>query len=185
LLAYGVYEFSGHVNYTGANSAAIFGTTAASLGAAGAAASKYNGKYDGLNFGSGGVALTYAGFTLAGNAIGGRLNGQLALAPQGGAPEVAYTVGLKYVAGPLTMGVAGEIGWYQGDVRLTGLTQRRARGLLAGVDYTVAPGFLVFADYMYQEVYQGGFNFGTGGVGSSANNTYHSQGIVIGNAIAF
>jgi len=185
VLAYGVYEISGTVNYTGANSATIFGTTAASLGTAGAAAAKYNGKYDGLNFGSGGVALTYAGFTLGANAIGGRLNGQLALAPQGGAPEVAYTVGLKYVAGPLVMGVAGEIGWYQGDVRLTGLTQRRARGLLAGVDYTVAPGFLVFADYMYQEVYQGGYNFGTGGVGSSANNTYHSQGIVIGNAIAF
>ena len=36
------------------------------------------------------------------------------------APEVAYTVGLKYVTGPLTVGVVGEIGWYQGDVRLTG-----------------------------------------------------------------
>ena len=104
------------------------------------AGSRFNGKYDGLNFGSGGVALTFAGFTLGANAIGGRLNGQLALAPQGGVPEVAYTVGLKYVTGPLTMGVAGEIGWYQGDVRLTGLTQRRGRGILAGVDYTVAPG---------------------------------------------
>ena len=33
--------------------------------------STFTGSYDGLNFGSGGLALTYAGFTLAGNVIGG------------------------------------------------------------------------------------------------------------------
>ena len=130
----------GKANQHGVSSATVFGTTAAALGTAGAAAAKFNGKYDGLNFGSGGVALTYAGFTLGANAIGGRVNYQLALAPQGGVPEVAYTVGLKYVTGPLTFGVAGEIGWYQGDPRLTGLTQRRGRGILAGVSYNVAPG---------------------------------------------
>ena len=100
-------------------------------------------------------------------------------------PEVAYTVGLKYTAGPLTMGVAGEIGWYQGDVRMTGLTQRRGRAILAGVSYNVAPGLQVYADYLYQEMTQGGFNFVTGGVGSNANNTFHSQGVVIGNQITF
>ena len=110
---------------------AAFGTTAAIPRSHGrrVAGSRYNGKYDRLSFGSGGVALTFAGFTLGANAIGGRLNGQLALAPQGGVPEVAYTVGLKYVTGPLTVGVVGEIGWYQGDVRLTGVTQRRGRGI--------------------------------------------------------
>jgi len=187
LLAYGMWEISGHANYTGlttglgtAGGSAILGTNVA-----GVTASKFNGKYDGFNFGNGGIALTYAGFTLGANAIGGRLNGQLALAPQGAVPEVAYTIGLKYVAGPLTMGVAGEIGWYQGDVRLTGLTQRRGRGINVGVDYTVAPGFLVFADYMYQEVHQGGFDFVTQAIGTSANNTYHSQGIILGNQISF
>ena len=135
--------------------------TAANFPAAGAAcpAAQYNGKYDGLSFGSGGVALTYAGFTLGANAIGGRLNGQLALAPQGGAPEVAYTVGLKYMTGPLTVGVVGEIGWYQGDVRLTGITQRRARAITAGGTYTVAPGLMLFSEYLWQEIHQGNFNF--------------------------
>ena len=31
--------------------------------------SKYTGQYDGLSLGSGGIALTYAGFTVGGNAI--------------------------------------------------------------------------------------------------------------------
>ena len=44
---------------------------------------------------------------------------------------------------------------------------------------------MVFADYMYQDIYQGSFNFSTGAVGSSANNTFHSQGFMIGNAINF
>ena len=185
LLAYGVWEISGHANYTGVSSATVFGTTAATLGTAGAAAAKFNGKYDGLNFGSGGVALTYAGFTLGANAIGGRLNGQLALAPQGGVPEVAYTVGLKYVTGPLTVGVAGEIGWYQGDravdradaaarPRDPGRRRLQRRTWLAGICRLHVPGHL-----------SGRLQLLTGAVGSSANNTFHSQGIVIGNQITF
>jgi len=119
VLAYGVYEFSGHANYTGA-------TTAAVLGTASIPGSKFTGSYDNLSFGSGGLALTYAGFTLAGNIIGGRLNGQLALAPKGGVGELAYTVSAKYVNGPWTVGVVGEIGFYQGNPALSGYSQRRA-----------------------------------------------------------
>jgi hypothetical protein len=81
------------------------------------ASSKFNGKYDGLSFGNLGLALTYAGFTIGGNVIGGRMNGPLAATPQLGAGELAYTVGLKYVSGAFTIGAAGEIGWYQGNVR--------------------------------------------------------------------
>ena len=142
LLAYAAYEFSGHGTYTGpAAGTAAFNTLQFPTATGGVVAgSRYTGNYDRLSFGSGGVALTFAGFTLGANAIGGRLNGQLALAPQGGVPEVAYTVGLKYVTGPLTVGVVGEIGWYQGDVRLTGVTQRRGRGITAGALYRLAPG---------------------------------------------
>jgi hypothetical protein len=109
ILAYGAYEHSGHANYTGPASTTAFG--AANLGntaAVGGTAARFNGQFDGLSFGSGGVALTYAGVTVGGNIIGGRLNGQLALAPQNGAGELAYLVGAKYVAGPLTMGIVGE-----------------------------------------------------------------------------
>jgi hypothetical protein len=187
LLAYAAYEFSGHGHYTGPTAGtAAFNTLQFPTATGGVVAgSRYTGNYDRLSFGSGGVALTAAGFTLGVNAIGGRLNGQLALAPQGGVPELAYTVGLKYVTGPLTVGVVGEIGWYQGDVRLTGVTQRRGRGITAGALYTVAPGLQVFAEYLWEDQYQGNFNFGTTSVNSGANNNFHSQGFTIGNIINF
>ena len=45
--------------------------------------SEYTGHYNGLSIGSGGIALTYAGFTVGGNIIGGRENNQLHLAAEG------------------------------------------------------------------------------------------------------
>jgi outer membrane protein OmpU len=185
LLAYGVYEMSGHVNYTGLTPATAVGRTALGISSPTLAGSAYNGKFNGLSFGSGGVALTYGGFTLAANAIGGRLNGQLALAPEGGAPEVAFTVGLKYLTGPLTVGIVVEEGWEQGSVQLTGLSQRRGRGITAGAQYTVAPGFIVFGEYLWQDQHQAGFNFATGANGSPLNNTAKSQGFLLGNVINF
>ena len=87
-------------NYTGLTTPAILGTTTVP-------GSTFTGSYDGLSFGSGGAALTFAGFTLSANAIGGKLNGQGALMPAGGVSEKAVILGLKYVTGPLTVGVAG------------------------------------------------------------------------------
>ena len=52
------------------------------------------------------------------------------------------------MTGPLTVGVQAEEAWYQGDVVLTGLSQRRARGITFGGIYAVAPGLHVFAEYM-------------------------------------
>jgi hypothetical protein len=149
------------------------------------AGSRFNGQYDALNFGNGGLALTYAGFTVGGNIIGGRLNGQLALAPQHGVGELAYMFGAKYVTGPVTVGVSAERGYYQGNVNLTGITQRRGEAIDFGASYAVALGFLMYAEYQYQTLYQGGFNFITGGIGSGANNTISSQGFLIGNVVNF
>lgn len=145
----------------------------------------FNGQYDPLNFGNGGVALTYGGFTIGANIIGGRVNGQLALAPQHGAGEIAYMVGAKYVNGPFVIGVAAERGDYQGNVNLTGLSQRRGQAIDVGVGYTVAPGYSVYAEYQYDTLYQGGFNFVTSGIGSAANNNVRSQGLLIGNVVNF
>ena len=175
MLAYAAYEFSGHANYTGATTPAALGNTVAG--------SRYNGQYDGLNFGNGGIALTYGGFTIGGNIIGGRLNGQLALAPQHGVSELAYMFGAKYTVGPFTMGVAAERGDYQGGVNLTGLSQRRGEAIDVGASYTVAPGLIVYAEYQYQTIYQGGFNFITNAIGSAANNTIKSQGFLLGNVV--
>ena len=53
VLAYAVYEFSGHANYTGLTTPAILGNTVAG--------SRFNGQYDPLRVGNGGFALTYDG----------------------------------------------------------------------------------------------------------------------------
>jgi predicted porin len=125
---------------------------------------------------------------VGGNVIGGRINGPLAAVPQHGTGEFAYTIGAKYVSGPFTIGIVGEIGWFQGNVNLTGISQRRARGLDFGASYAVAPGFIVYAEYVYQDLQQSGFNFITGTAGGAAgglNNNIKSQGIAFGNVISF
>jgi Gram-negative porin len=176
--AYAAYGLSGHANYTGATTPAILGTTAVP-------GSKFTGRYDGLNFGNGGVAVTYGGFTIGGNIIGGRISGVLAPAPQGGASEIAYVVGTKYIAGPFTVGVAAERGDFQGNVALAGISQRRGQAIDVGASYAVAPGYLVYAEYQYQNLKQSDFNFISGAVGSGANNSIQSQGFVIGNMVSF
>lgn len=158
VLAYGVYEFSGHVNYTGSTAA----TT-----------------YDNLSLGNVGVALTYAGFTVGGNWVGGASNGQLALKPKGGANQNGWLIGATYKTGPLTVGVVGESIDSQGAPALVGKTQRHEYAIDAGASYTIAPGLVGWAEYMYQNRKQSGFNFATNGVGT-AYNTVQSQGVQIG-----
>jgi predicted porin len=177
VLAYAAYEFSGHADYTGATTAAVLGNSVAG--------SRFTGQYNGLNFGNGGIALTYGGFTIGANIIGGRINGALALVPQNGVSEIAYLVGAKYTIGPFVIGASAERGNYQGSVNLTGLTQRRGQALDVGAGYTVAPGYLVYAEYQYQDIHQSDFNFISGAIGSTANNSITSHGFVIGNIVNF
>jgi hypothetical protein len=170
VLAYGVYEFSGHANYTGP----AFTTAAgrANLGTSALPGSTYTGNYDGLSIGSGGVAVTYAGFTLAGNVIGGRKNGYVSLAPTGAPSQIGVIVGAKYVTGPLTAGVALMRYWDQGNVALTGISQHKAQGIDVGLNYAVAPGFSVFTEYLYNEQTQAGV-------------TLKGQGFLVGNVVNF
>jgi predicted porin len=109
----------------------------------------------------------------------------LAPAPQNGASEIAFMVGAKYINGPFTVGIAAERGDYQGSVNLTGISQRRGQAIDVGMSYAVAPGFLLYAEYQYQALYQTGFNFLTSASGSSANNSMQSQGFLIGNVVNF
>ena len=85
-------------------------------------------------------------------------------------------LGLKCDRGPLTVGVEVEKGWYQGNVVLTGISQRMAQGIAVGGNYVVAPGFTVFGEYMYEEIYQGANNFVTGAVGTAAGANAEQQG---------
>jgi hypothetical protein len=177
VLAYVVGMGSQHATYTGSTSAAILGNTVAG--------STFNGSFNDLAIGSAGVAVTFAGWTVGGNVVGGQMNGQLGLQPKGGAPLVGYLLGAKYVAGPLTVGIVGEEYWEQGNVNLTGITQYRARGLSTGASYTLAPGFTAFAEYLYMDQYQGDRNFLTGAIGSGANNSTRAQTFLIGDVVNF
>jgi hypothetical protein len=49
----------------------------------------------------------------------------------------------------------------------------------------VAPGMTVWAEYMWQDQYQGGVNQITGAIGSNANNEIRSQGFLIGDVVNF
>ena len=102
--------------------------------------------------------------------------------------------GAKYVNGPWTVGIVGEEYWEQGTATLSGLTQRKARALDAGVGYAVAPGFSVFAEYLWMDQTQNGNNFLTGAVGTGAagvangaifNNNVRLQGFLVGNVVNF
>jgi hypothetical protein len=195
VLAYVVGEFSGHADYTGP----VIGTAAGNvnLGVANVATplvsavpgGSYTGQYKNLKIGSGGLAFTFAGVTVGGNLVGGNMNGQLALQPQGGAPLFGFLFGAKYVAGPITIGAVAEEMWMQGEARLSGISQYRGRALSIGGSYSVAPGYQVFAEYLWNDQYQGARNFVTGAfgtqAGSGANNTIKGQGILIGNVVNF
>jgi hypothetical protein len=183
VLAYGVWEFSGHADYTGATTATAVGR--ANLGVSGLPASHYNGNYNGLNIGSAGAALTFAGITVAGNVIGGRKNSYMNLAPQGAPNQLGFIFGAKYVAGPFTIGTDVMEYWDQGNVQMTGLSQHRARGFDAGLSYTVAPGYTVYAEYLWNDQTQNGVNQLTGATGSNANNNIRGQGFLIGNVVNF
>jgi hypothetical protein len=161
VLAYGVYEFSGHTNFTGPVGAQT---------------------YDNLSFGSIGVALSRSGFTVGGNWIGGAVNGQGAPKPSGGAGMQAWTAGVTYKTGPLTIGAVGEYINSQGSPLLTGKTQRTEYALDAGASYVVAPGLVGFVEYLYQNRKQNGFNFATGTAGA-AYNVVQSQGLEAGTTI--
>jgi hypothetical protein len=209
LLTYAVGEFGQHSTYTGgfgainaANPTAASlsnpitnGTTAATggfsqsllIGTTGISSSRYTGQYKDLAIGSFGIAGTFAGVTVGGNVIGGNMNGQLGLQPQGGAPLFGFLLGAKYINGPFTIGIVGEEFWEQGTSQLAGLTQRRGRALNAGFSYTIAPGFTAWAEYIYGEQKQNlnNFNSGFGQSGTLNNNVTTNQGFLIGNIISF
>jgi hypothetical protein len=164
VLAYGVYEFSGNATWN--------------RGAATTTGQTYNA----LGFGNVGVALTYAGFTVGGNWLGGSVNGQGGPKPSGAPNEQAWVAGLTYKTGPLIVGVVGEQIQSQGAPALTGRTQRMEYAIDGGAAYTIAPGLVGFAEYIYQYRKQNGFNFASGGVGA-ANNVVSGQGIQIGTTV--
>src|SRR4051812_29991263 len=122
-------------------------------------------------------------FTAAADFIGGAVNGQLAMRPQGGAPMNAVVTGLTYANGPISAGLQLGIANSQGAVQLTNISQRHEVGAVIGGSYRLAPGLQLVAEYQYAFRHQGGFNFAVNSVGSNplkgrtdASTTRNSQG---------
>ena len=66
-------------------------------------------RYDNLSFYKAGTAITAYNVTASVDYIGGSVNGQLRMRPEGGAPMNAVLVGLTYANGPLILGASGGI----------------------------------------------------------------------------
>jgi hypothetical protein len=189
--AYGYFSTSGKedLSTTGYSTAA-----AARVGAAGGSALYPNGapgttasaqtlKYDGLSFYKAGIAVTAMNVTLAADYIGGRVNGQLSLAPTGGANTNAVVTGLTYANGPITLGAEVGLVDTQGDARLTGVTQRHEYEIATGGAYKLAPGVQLVGEYMYTHRHQGGFDFATNTVGRT--NDAKGQGFLFGTVLTW
>jgi hypothetical protein len=178
VLAHGSYMGSGIVDFTGAS------PTAASDAGKSVAAGGWNGQYKPLSIFQGGVAVTYAGLTVGGLVNTGAMNnnGQGTPEPKGGVGQNAFVVGFQYTNGPLNVGFAYEQVDSQGFANLVGTSQRHEWGLNPGVDWIVAPGFKVFAEYWYGQRHQGDFNFATGAIGSAYNDV-KSQAFLVGSRV--
>ena len=153
--AYGVYITSG--KNSGPTAATTIATASGVL------------KYDALNEFNGGLAFTYAGFTLNGDFTTGRTNGSNAMVVSGGAPTNAELVALSYANGPWSVGAIGAIVDTQGSNQLAGITQRHEFAFAVGGNYKLAPGLNLALEYQYLQKHQGGFNFlsNGGNIGAS------------------
>ena len=124
-------------------------------------------KYDNLSFVNAAAAVSFAGFTVAADYIGGALNGQLAMRPQGAVSENAVVTGVTYANGPWTMGIEAGFVDSQGSVNLTKISQRKEFEFAVGGNYKVAPGLALVAEYMHTERHQGGFDFIANALGTT------------------
>jgi len=181
ILAHGSYMGSGIVDYTGGTAlGGPAGITATTFGPG-----KWNGKYKPLSFFQGGVAVTVAGLTFGGLVNTGALNnnGQGSPEPNGGVSQTAFIIGFQYNIGAFSAGLAYEQADSQGSANLVGISQRHEWGINPGVNYLVAPGLKVFAEYFYGQRHQGDFNFATGSAGSSAYNDVKGQAFLVGSRV--
>ena len=182
----GIY---GILGYTGSGHVHVWGSTPGGTPVGGASTAPVG--YNGFSVGDGGLALTYAGFTVGGNVLWGAFNGQVQLKPQGGADAVAWTAGAQYAIGPLTLDAVYLNYQSQGSAVMVNRSQSYNSGVGAGVTYSIAPGLNAYAEYLYMQTHQGGVNQITGSTGTqttgapgtSANNDWHGQSFIIGTRV--
>jgi predicted porin len=171
----GVY---GILGYSGSGHVHVWGATPGNL-STGSTTTAYNG----FSVGDGGLALTYAGFTVGGNVLWGAYNGQVGLKPQGGVNAVAWVGGAQYAVGPLTIAASYINYQSQGAAAMINKSQSYNDELAAGITYSIAPGLTAYAEYLYGQTHQGGVSQISGSTGTSANNDWHGQSMIIGTRV--
>jgi len=135
-------------------------------------------RYNGLEIGDFGTAVTIAGLTVGGHISFGRGNGaNAALEPVGAVPEFIWLAGASYTIGPVIVGasffqtnVAGSSGPTSAGFA-SSVGQLRERGVAAGGTFTVAPGVSLFLDYLYGDRKENGVNL----LGDSESSATHNQ----------
>lgn len=147
-------------------------------------------RYDDLNFILLAGSLAYTSpvgvFAIGATYITGDINGQLIMKPSGGAKEDQIVGGVQYRNGPLSLGVQVNKTMSQGSVNLVGISQRNEFAIAAGGNYVIAPGVSIFAEYVYAQRHQGGFNFVTGAsAAGTATRDGKGQALVLGTAIGW
>ncbi len=80
---------------------------------------------------------------------------------------LTWQVGLSYTTGPYTVGAAYSQNLYEGSQAVA--TNARDQSLGIGASYAVAPGFSLFAEYLYGRRKEAGVDLTTGRAGNSNN----------------
>ncbi len=168
------YIGSGHISDTGV-----------------APAGAWNGRYNDISAGEGGIAFTYAGLTIGGHFLGGQINNVNSTNPQGAPQSTAWLVGAQYANGPFVVGVTYYNYQDQGNPTLTHVSQRYTDALSFGGTWNVAPGLYIIAEYLWAQQHQGNFNFvtstagtfGGSGVSQPLENTVQAQAFTIGTKV--
>jgi predicted porin len=139
--------------------------------------------YNGLSVGQAGLTLSYAGFTVGGNILGGEMNNQYYLQPKGGANALAFIFGGEYSIGPVIVGASYYKFKYQGDYQSpTTEGVDTDQGIAAGGTFAVAPGLALYLSYLYGTRHQIGYDFATDAPGTAYNNV-KSQVFAVGTVV--
>jgi len=182
--------FDGAVRYAQAfgDLAAIATASYVSSGTAGAT---YTApvKYQGLNFGDIGGSVAYAGLTAAADLQYGKFDGVWELSPQGAPNSTAYSVGFSYQLAAYAAGLSYYNYRSPGDVGFTtfgspDIGGRLEQGISVGSSYIFSKNVTLYADYLYGQRVQSGYDFETAAAGSSAN-AVHTQGISVGGRVSW
>jgi hypothetical protein len=105
--------------------------------------------------------------------------GSFAPLPSGANADDLFTwqIGASYTIGPFTVGAAYHEAKYEGNVAVA--SNAKDRGFGIGGSYAVAPGFVLYAEYLYGTREENGVNLVTGQAGSQ-NNKGTSNVLLIG-----